>query len=205
MIIIGITGGCGSGKSKIVELIESEIGGYIINADKIGHEVIKKGTKAYYKIIDEFGKEVLDNNLDIDRKILGDIVFEDINKLKILNSISHIEIKKEVQRIVSKINKSKEFEYIIIEAAILKELGFCDMVDYIIYVNCDIDVRVERLKQNRNIDIEKAKNIINNQPTDKDYRSISDYEINNSGAIDITRKELIKIIREIMEAKNEKE
>ncbi|MDE6357260.1 MAG: dephospho-CoA kinase, partial [Eubacteriales bacterium] len=86
-LIIGLTGGSGCGKTTVANILK-ELGGYIIDADKLAHKIMKKGEKAYYEIIDAFGEEILTKEKNIDRKALGGIVFSEKEKLELLNFIT---------------------------------------------------------------------------------------------------------------------
>jgi dephospho-CoA kinase len=201
-MIIGLTGGCGSGKSKIAEILEDNYNAYIITADKIGHEIIKKGTKAYNLIIGYFGNVVLDCYDEISRKKLGDIVFSNEEKLKKLNEFTHKYIYIEIK---NKINEAQinNHDIIVVEAAIMTKLLFGDLVDYIIYIYCGYDERVNRLNKYRNIPIEKAKQMIYKQPTDNEYKNNAHYILDNTFSIDNSIDQLEKIVKYIKEDKNE--
>ena len=86
--VIGLTGGIACGKSSVSAILAA-LGAEILDADRIGHEVLKKGQAAYADVVAEFGRQILDGREEIDRKILGPIVFSDSKKLKRLNSLTH--------------------------------------------------------------------------------------------------------------------
>src|SRR5688500_18911374 len=89
MLLVGLTGGIGSGKTTFAALL-AERGAFVIDADKLGHEALSPGEPAWHSIVDQFGDEILAaGSLTIDRKVLGRIVFEDPRKLASLNAITH--------------------------------------------------------------------------------------------------------------------
>jgi dephospho-CoA kinase (EC 2.7.1.24) len=90
-MIIYLTGGIATGKSTVAKIF-SELGAYVLDADKMAHKVIMKGTQAYNKIVEIFGKDILDENGEIDRKKLGKIVFKDKTLLAKLEEIVHPEV-----------------------------------------------------------------------------------------------------------------
>ena len=95
MVVLGITGGIGAGKSLVLSIIDEEFDAYIVEADKLAHKLMLKGEDAYSQIIDTFGDEILDPDSEqIDRSILGKLVLGDKEKLSRLNAIMHPAVKK---------------------------------------------------------------------------------------------------------------
>ncbi|NUU99371.1 MULTISPECIES: dephospho-CoA kinase [unclassified Marinitoga] len=187
MKIIGITGYAGSGKSTVARVLR-DLGYIVLNLDKIGHEVLKdKEVKEMLK--KNFGENVFENG-EIDRKKLAKKVFEDKNKLKILNSITHPKIKVQVEEIIKKLNAKKIF----IDGALIKEIGLDKICDYIIFVESTEKNRLERLTKLRGISVEKAKNIMLAQ---KDIKYKYDFKIINNNGLDVIKKELLKILEKI--------
>lgn len=128
MFVIGITGGIAAGKSLVSNIL-GELGAQIIDADKIGHEVIAPGEPAHEDIIEYFGKEILNRDGSINRNKLGKIVFNDLGKLKKLNKITHGRI---VERIADKLKNFQSRQpsaIVVIEAALLIEMGMVELVD----------------------------------------------------------------------------
>ena len=126
-----------------------------------------------------FGNEIVNNEGStpyINRKILGQIVFNDKEKLKLLNSITHPLIHQEIEKLILDCNK----QLIIIEAAILLETSLRALCNTLWYVYADENIRLERLQKYRNIDKEKALQIMKNQWSDKDFRSDCQVIIDNS-------------------------
>ena len=145
MLILGLTGGIGCGKTTVLTILKEEYDAYIIEADRLAHELMEPGKTVYQGIVDAFGMEVLmdtdiaisapaegnavtDNgqstvNRSIDRKKLGDIVFHDKDKLALLNSISHPLVKEEILRRIEK-QKDAGKKLFVIEAALLIQDGY---------------------------------------------------------------------------------
>ena len=94
--IIGVTGGVGAGKSTVLAWLKEKYQARVIEADQVGHEVMKPGTEAYQRILEEFGPSVLLEDGRIDRACLGAIVFSDKEKLQKLNNIIHPAVKQEI-------------------------------------------------------------------------------------------------------------
>ena len=176
--IIGITGGIGTGKTTVLEMFKTEFDAEVIEADHIGHVITEPGASAYRPVVDAFGETILNHtDMTIDRKRLGDIVFSDKEKLKLLNSITHPFIQQEIEKIISMSTK----KLLILEAAILTETTLKDICDEIWYIYSDESIRIERLAKYRGMSEEKARSIIANQPLDNEFRKCCHVEINNSG------------------------
>lgn len=161
MLILGLTGGIGSGKTAVLTILKEEYDAYIIEADRLAHELMEPGKTVYQGIVDAFGTEVLmdtdidtsapaegnavtDNgqstvNRSIDRKKLGDIVFHDKDKLALLNSISHPLVKEEILRRIEE-QKDAGKKLFVIEAALLIQDGYKSICDKMCYVYADLDL-----------------------------------------------------------------
>lgn len=201
MKVLGITGGCGSGKSEIVTMIESKYKTYSISADKIGHEIIKKGTPSYNLIINHFGLEIVSSDGEIDRKKLGDIVFSNKNELLQLNDFTHPYIYSEIKNKIEYFKEQDVYDFIVLEAAIMDDIKLINFVDIMFYIHCNYNERLRRLIQYRNITEIKAKKMIDSQPNDDEYKAIADYIIDNSNSIENSKEQLINIMSIIKEDK----
>ncbi len=191
MVVIGLTGGSGSGKSTIAALMEQR-GIHVIDADKIGRFVVEKGRPALDEIVEEFGKEVLFENGDLDRKKLASIVFTDKESLLKLNKITH----KYITEIIKEELAANKDNMCAIDAAVLKESGIIDMCDHVIAVIADKDVRVKRIMARDGISEQAATDRINSQDPDAKYIQYADFVINNSG--DVSLESLLEdILHEI--------
>ena len=121
MNIIGITGSSGAGKSTVCDILQEEYQVKVINADKIAKELSKRGTSYLDEIIEKFGKDIVDENGELKRKKLAEIIYNNFEKRKLLNLCTFKYIKKEIK---SKINRTKkENVTIIIDAPLLFECG----------------------------------------------------------------------------------
>ncbi|OGW71441.1 MAG: dephospho-CoA kinase [Omnitrophica bacterium GWA2_41_15] len=176
MMIIGITGSFGSGKTTVAKMF-AKLGAYAIDADKVYHSLIRPEKNCYKKIVKYFGKDILAKSGQIDRKKLGNIVFKDKSKLKILNSITHDEVIKGIKRIV-KTKKGK----VIIEAPLLIESGFYKEVDKVILVANKEEEQVKRIKEARGLSSKKILKRIRMQMPFKKKLALADFIIDNSGS-----------------------
>ena len=217
MLILGLTGGIGCGKTAVLTILKEEYDAYIIEADRLAHELMEPGKTVYQGIVDAFGMEVLmdtdidisapaegdavtDNgqstvNRSIDRKKLGDIVFHDKDKLALLNSISHPLVKEEILRRIEE-QKDAGKKLFVIEAALLIQDGYKRICDKMCYVYADLDVRISRLCEYRGFTKERAQAVIDSQESEAFYLEACDYKIDNSGSIENTKKDLKHILDE---------
>ncbi|WP_103896263.1 dephospho-CoA kinase [Caloramator fervidus] len=196
MLVVGLTGGIATGKSTVSKII-AEKGIVVIDADRISREIVKPGEVAYKKIVEFFGEEILSENGEIDRKKLRNIVFNDYNKLKVLNEITHPEI---LKKILIKIEdlKSKGEKICVLDAALLIEANFHKFVDKVILVYCDIEIQISRLMKRDNLSREEAINIINSQMSFEQKKKYADYLIDNSKDIDFTKKQVDRVLNSIL-------
>ena len=177
MKILGITGGSGSGKSAICKILNEKYNISIIDVDNVGHQIIEYNINCINEIINYFGDTILYDNLSriINRKLLGNIVFNDINKLKKLNKITHKYIIKQTLHYIN-ICKSRNNNLCVLDCAILLDTELKDLCTNILIIDADINIRLERIMKRDNISKEYALSRINslqiNIPLENSYKVI---------------------------------
>ena len=179
-MIIGLTGGIASGKSTVSNILRQQ-DVYIIDADKIAHQIMQKGHKGYKKVVDQFGESILDSQNQIDRAKLGEIVFSDNEKLKKLENITHPLVISVIKEKIEK--KQGDYEHIIVDAPLLFESGLDSLTDqdWVVYV--DYDIQLKRLMKRDDLSREEAKNRIKKQLSLEKKKELADVVINNNGSI----------------------
>ena len=193
-LIIGLTGGSGCGKS-IVSKAASDLGFVHIDTDLLGHEVILKPNEAYYKLVKEFGKDILGENEEISRKKLGNIVFSDPKKLQTLNNIVHPAI--------VDMTKSMLGEYTIIDGAVIHlTKDITDMCDFIIAVVNSDERRIKFICNRDNIDRETAIKRIKSQPDSDFYKNFADIIIESDSDINGLYNKSLDVIKRCISEKN---
>jgi len=180
-LVIGITGGIGSGKSVVTSLLRDKFDAAVIDTDTIGHEIMETGKSAYKKVVEVFGNKVIAEDGSIDRKKLGSLVFDNQKLLCKLNDIIHPAVEAEVDKRIAEFTK-KKFKYIALETALLIKVGYNRKCDKVWFVYADKDMRLKRLYDNRGIDKEKAIKIFESQNSEEEFRQIADDVIDNSGS-----------------------
>ncbi|MCR5837456.1 MAG: dephospho-CoA kinase [Lachnospiraceae bacterium] len=176
-MVLGITGGVGSGKSTVLQYLKDKYNALIIEADKVAFDLSLPGTPGYDAILKNFPELNLLPDKSFDRRQLSSIVFNDDTKLNILNSIIHPLVK---EFIVKTIDENKDNNLIVIEAALLIEDGYNEICDEIWYVYCKLETRIKRLYESRNYSRQKSLEIISNQLSEEEYRNNTDHTIDNS-------------------------
>ena len=187
--VLGVTGGTGTGKSVVCRMLRDK-GGKVIDADLIAKKSEMCGGSSYEEIIARFGVGILDDEREIDRKMLGDIVFGDPDALRDLNAIVHKHVSAEIKRRVKEYRESDDesIKFIVLDVPIPIEDGFFDTCDYIWAVTANDDIRVSRLMRRMNITEDAAAIRIAAQWTNREYAEIADCELVNEGSVDDLKK-----------------
>ena len=181
---IGITGGVGAGKSKVLEYLGTR-GAKIYQADVLACQLQQPGTSCFEKIVEVFGQSILSTDGEIDRKELGNMVFSDKEKLEKLNGIVHPTVNKEIACLIEA-EKTKGTRIFVLEAALLTEKVYRDMLDEIWYIYAEESTRKVRLMDSRGYTCEKINAMFAAQASEEVYRLVCDKVIDNSGAFEST-------------------
>jgi len=203
MLNIGLTGGIGSGKSTVAQFFR-EKGAYLIDFDILAHTVEEPERPAWKQIIEEFGPEILHKDSTINRGKLGDIVFQDKEKLEILNSIVHPAVFEEWVRRMEEIQKEKEDAIIISDIPLLIEVGLYQYVDLTVLVYIPPEVQIERIITRNGFTREEAEYRLDSQMSIDEKRSFADIVINNEGAPEKTRNIVERYWPEILKREQNK-
>lgn len=190
MITLGITGGVGAGKSTILDFLEEQYHAFVIKADEIGHLVMEPGEVCYEPVIALFGREVIrKEDKTIDRRRVADVVFSHPDMLEKMNSVIHPAVK---QYILDTLEvKQKEGQRLcVVEAALLLEENYQAFCDEVWYIHTDREIRIARLMESRGYSREKSENIISHQASEGFFREHTDFEIDNSGTEEETKKQI---------------
>ncbi len=196
MLLIGLTGGIATGKSLVSEILRG-LGAYIIDADKIAREVVEPERPAWLEIVEFFGKDIINKDKTINRKRLGEIVFNDPVKKRKLEEIVHPRVIEEENRMVKEYLKIKPDGIVIIDAALLIEAGSHKRVDKLIVVYADKETQTKRLMERDGLSrLDAEKRIASQMPLDKKVK-MADFVIDNSKDIEDTRRQTIDIFNKL--------
>jgi dephospho-CoA kinase len=191
MIIVGLTGVVGTGKSTVANLFK-ELGAYVIDWDELAREITRPHSKAWKEIVEYFGRDFLNEDLTINRQKLADIVFSDKKKVAKLNQIVHPEVFKEDERITNEIKSLDPDALIIKDIPLLFELTRPIFVDKIVVVSASEQTQLGRLKE-KGMSREDAQSRIKSQlPLEGKIKS-ADFVINNDGPLEETKRQVEEI------------
>ncbi len=182
---IGLTGGIASGKSLISSLL-AERGAVIIDADRLGHEAYRAGTECFDQVVAEFGPEVVGADGEIDRKALGGKVFGDPGARKRLEAIVWPALRELARRRIEE-ERSKGAGVVVLEAAVLIEAGWHDLVDEVWVAEVDREIAIRRLAGRNGLSREQAEARLDAQLTNEERRTGAAVVIENNGTVDELR------------------
>ncbi len=138
-MVIGVTGGVGAGKSTVLKILRDKYDARLILTDDVARELMVPGGASYDLVRVAFGDEILCENGELDRGKLAGIVFADVGKLELLNSITHPQTKEETKRRIAACREEDPDALVVVEAALLIEAGFTDLLDELWVVTADRD------------------------------------------------------------------
>jgi dephospho-CoA kinase len=194
MLKVGLTGGLASGKSFVGAALEA-LGCKLIEADKLGHEVLMPGGSAYASVARAFGRGILGPDGSIDRKRLALEVFANKERLQLLNSLVHPEVRKRTDELIAEYAASDPDAIVVVEAAIHIETGGYKRFDRLIVVVCEEKQQIERAMA-RGATLEEAMARLASQMPLAEKRKYADYVIDTSGA----KEETLRQTREVYNA-----
>ncbi len=185
MKVIGLTGGIGSGKSTVSGFL-AELGAVIIDADKVGHELLKPDTEIWQQIVAAFGKQILTPGGEISRKKLASLVFGSPRRLELLNQLMHPEMKKAV--------KAQLLEYrrqgasvVVLEAPLLVEADWTELVDEVWVTIASESTVLERLEQQTGLSRKESLARIRSQLPARERAKHADVVLNTELSLDELR------------------
>ncbi|XP_065175544.1 dephospho-CoA kinase-like [Sycon ciliatum] len=196
MFIVGLTGGIATGKSTVSGMIR-ELGCPVIDADQISRDVVEVGQPAYKKIVSEFGESVLLPSGELNRAALGEIIFNDESKRRLLNKCTHTYIHRRMRYIVL-CSFLRGHQFIVMDLPLLYETGtFLKLFHKVIVVECTPDQEVERLMLRNSLSREQALARINSQMPLEQKVQRADIVISNRGTLEETRQQTVAIVNQL--------
>ena len=181
MLVIGLTGGIGTGKSEVARLLQS-LGAAVISADEVGHEAYAPNSESWREVVDTFGKEILQPSGEIDRQKLGAIVFSDPQQLEKLNAIMHPRMARMVADRIQ-VLRDQGVSTVVVEAALLFEAGWDSLVDEVWTTDSSVESVVERLQARNGMDEKEARRRIDSQMDPAERIERSDLVVDNSSDV----------------------
>ena len=194
-MIYGLTGGIATGKSTVSELLIKK-GYVVIDADKIAREIVEPGTDAFKEIVSTFGEKIIDENGELDRKMLGNFVFNNKIHLAKLNYITHPKIKEEIRKRISGYRDSG-IVTVFLDIPLLFEGDWHKFTEKNIVVYASPEIQVERLMKRNNFTYEEAMVRIRSQISINEKKNLADIVIDNNGSIKDLEIAVEKLLSEI--------
>ncbi len=196
MIIIGVTGGFGTGKTTVARMFET-LGATVFDADKIAHGALLPRTAVYKRVVEIFGREILNRDKTINRKRLGGFVFKNPKMLKRLCAVIHPYVIKEIKSGIRRIKKAPGGAVVIVDAPLLVEAGLLDMVDRLVVVRTGRAAQIERCRSKAGLKPGEILARINAQLPITQKIRFSDFVIDNNGTIKQTKGKVKKVWEQI--------
>ena len=193
-MIIGLTGGIGSGKSAAAALFK-DIGVDLIDADDLARDSLSINSEGYKLFIEEFGDKYLDENKNINRELIRKLIFNDSDAKSKLESIIHPIVRSGIETFI----KNKKSDYCIIVVPLIFETNSSKIYDRVLVIDCDVDVQISRTSKRDNQTKSDIENIVNKQATREQRLSIADEVIVNNGSLDLLRNRVLKIHKKYLE------
>ncbi len=184
VMLIGLTGGIGAGKSTVAKLFE-ERGVPIVDADAIARDVVKPGQPALAELVEYFGDGIVGADGELNRGKLAEVAFADAESHEALNAIMHPAISAETSKRIDALRG--EHPVIVHDVPLLVEAGLAGNYDLTVLVDTPAQIRLQRLTELRGMDPEDAKKRIAAQATDEQRRAVCDVALDNSGDIEHLR------------------
>lgn len=182
MFVIGLTGGIGTGKTNVSQLLE-DLGAAVVNADLLGHEVYTPHSEGWHAVVDAFGERVVADNGEIDRRALGGIVFSDPAQLERLNAIMHPRIYALAEQRLNALSQEGETTAVL-EAALLIEAKWTPLVNEVwVTTSPEADI-IARLRERNNMDEATARSRINSQMPQAERVEHANVIIENNGTLE---------------------
>ncbi|MBA2726400.1 MAG: dephospho-CoA kinase, partial [Actinobacteria bacterium] len=197
MLVAGLTGGIGSGKSTFAQML-ADRGAEVIDADAIGRQALEPGEPAWHSVVDQFGDDILSaGSMTVDRKRLASIVFRDPRKLAALNAIVHPVITHRIADTLEALNGTDEI--VILDAALIIELGIQEGLNALIVVAAEEDVRRTRLRKERGMTGAQISERMGAQRPQSELVAVADIIVSNDGSLDRLRAEADRVWADLQE------
>ena len=194
MKIIGITGGVGAGKTQVLLYIDQHYKCRIIRADEAAHLLYEPGQECYKMLVALLGDSILCADGSIDKPKMAATIFADQSLLEGVNKIVHPAVKQYILQQIAYEKEKNEVDYFFIEAALLIEEHYDQIVDELWYIHSDAAVREKRLAENRNYSAQKTADIMKGQLSEEEFRKHCKVVIVNNGDLEETYQQIRNIM-----------
>jgi len=180
MLRVGLTGGLATGKSFVGQAL-AEMGCHLLQADRLGHEVLQAGGEAFSAVVREFGAEILDQDGSIDRRRLGQLVFGDAERLRRLNELVHPPVIEREEEWLRQVAAADPGAIAVVEAAILIETGSYRRFDRIVLTVCSEEQQIERAMKRDQLSREQVLERLKRQMPLEEKKRFAQFVVDTSG------------------------
>lgn len=191
-LVLGITGGVGAGKSRILEILKQEYGARIIQADQVAVALEAPGEPGLLALTELFGTEILDRDGSLDRKAFARRIFTDEKALDMVNQVIHPMTWKKIQEML----EQEPCPVTAVEAALFNEESR-SLCRHLVFIDTSEENRILRLMEGRGYSREKCLDIMKNQPDRAYFLQLSDYVIDNNGSLEAVRSQVRRMMEEV--------
>lgn len=198
MKTIGITGGVGTGKSALLSYIKEHYNCQVIIADQVAHQVKEPGQRCYDELVKLLGKDILAVDGTIEKSRMAEKIFADKTVLTQVNHIIHPAVKDFILQKIAECKAEGKSDFLFVEAALLIEGGYEQIVDELWYIHSQADLRRSRLKETRAYSDEKIDQILREQLSEEEFRQHCNVVIDNSRTFADTCKQVDKKLEEYL-------
>ena len=186
MLVIGITGGVGAGKSLCLQTLKEHCNCKITLADDVGNKVKEPGEKCYFQIVDLLGEDILLEDKSINKLKMAEKIFTDPKLLTKINEIIHPAVEEYILNDISRERNLGSIDVYFLEAALLIEAGYVPYLDELWYIYTKESVRIKRLKESRSYSDEKIEQIMSKQLSEEEFKKHATFVLDNSHDFDTT-------------------
>ena len=191
-LVLGITGGVGAGKSRILEILKQEYGARIIQADQVAAALEAPGEPGLLALTELFGTEILDRDGSLDRKAFARRIFTDEKALDMVNQVIYPMTWKKIQEML----EQEPCPVTAVEAALFNEESR-SLCRHLVFIDTSEENRILRLMEGRGYSREKCLDIMKNQPDRAYFLQLSDYVIDNNGSLEAVRSQVRRMMEEV--------
>ncbi len=197
VLLVGLTGGIASGKTTVAMLL-AEHGAFTLDADELGHELLRSDPAVYEGVVDRFGRGVLDGRGRIDRAALGRVVFSDAGARADLNALLHPRIREEAARRIEGYAPDGHSPVAVFDAALLVETGAWREYHRLVVVSCSRDTQLRRLIARDRMSVEEAERRIDSQAPLAEKLAVAHHVIDTDGTLRETERQTEAVWRELL-------
>lgn len=197
MWVIGVKGGVGSGKSRMMEYLRDEFGAEIILADEVAHELMEPGQEGYDRVVRAFGTGVLQKDGRINRAALAGVIFRDPKAREQVDAMIHPLVWAEIRARIERLRAEPAEKIVAVEAALVDEKEK-NLYDEIWYADVSEETRIKRLEQSRGYSRQRTRDMMDSQLPPETYRRLGTRVIDNNGTFEETCRQIREIVRNKM-------